>query len=244
MQKNGILAEVEPMRLISGLTAALVAASVAFPLAAQELSDSDLLQLFESQRSAFRSAQQSGTGRTRGLTLVTVDDAQGPSAAMEADQPVAGATVTADPDASVADIQRPPRIGAADNLQPLVPEATPVVFGKLAPELQVNVRIQFAFDSAALSADQKPKLAQLCRVMKASDIHKFRIVGHTDAAGSDAYNERLSILRAEEVQRYFVTECGVDPARLEAVGMGERFLFNAADPRGGENRRVEFQALS
>jgi OOP family OmpA-OmpF porin len=232
------------MRLIGAISLALAAGIVALPLAAQTLSDEELLQRFESQRSAFRSAEESETGRTRGLTLVTVDDAQAPSAAMAADQPVPGegATVTgsADEPSAVTGIQRPPQLG----LQPLVPEATPVVFGKLDPELQVNVRIQFAFDSAALSADQKPKLEQLCRVMKASDIKKFRVVGHTDASGSDAYNERLSILRAQEVQRYFVNDCGIDPARLEAVGMGERFLFNAQDPRGGENRRVEFQAMS
>jgi len=236
------------MRLIGAISAALAAGIVVLPLAAQTLSDEELLQRFESQRSAFRSAEESETGRTRGLTLVTVDDAQAPSAAMEADQPVSGegATVTgsAGEPSAVTGIERPPQIGSTETLQPLVPEATPVVFGKLDPELQVNVRVQFAFDSAALSADQKPKLEQLCRVMKASDIKKFRIVGHTDASGSDAYNERLSILRAQEVQRYFVNECGIDPARLEAVGMGERFLFNAQDPRGGENRRVEFQAMS
>src|SRR5690606_11663523 len=107
-----------------------------------------------------------------------------------------------------------------------------------------NVHISFAFDSAALADDQKPQLVQLCNVMKGSDIQLFRIVGHTDAAGSDAYNEKLSMLRAQEVQRYFVNDCGIDKARLEAIGLGERFLANEADPRSGENRRVEFQALS
>ena len=98
-------------------------------------------------------------------------------------------------------------------------------------------------NSAALSADQWPKLDQLCRVIKASDIGKFRVVGHTDGSGPDEYNERLSVLRAEEVQRHLVNECGVVPGRLEAVGMGERFLFNKQNPEADENRRVEFQAL-
>ncbi|MRH21069.1 OmpA family protein [Rhodovulum strictum] len=183
-------------------------------------------------------------GRTRGLTLVTVEDVQGPTTAAAAEAPTAppeggeGVSIGSTGTAGLATTGLRP-------LAPATPTApTPVVFGQLAPELQVNVRIEFAFDSAALSPDQKPRLEQLCRVMKASDIARFRIVGHTDAAGSDAYNERLSILRAEEVQRYFVNECGIDPTRLEAMGLGKRFLFNTANPRAGENRRVEFQALS
>jgi outer membrane protein OmpA-like peptidoglycan-associated protein len=40
-----------------------------------------------------------------------------------------------------------------------------------------------------------------------------------------------------------VDDCGVDPSRLEAIGAGEDFPFNAQNPRADENRRVEFQAL-
>jgi len=109
---------------------------------------------------------------------------------------------------------------------------------------QVNIRVSFDFDSAALRADQKPKLATLCKVMKSADVNKFRIVGHTDSSGSASYNEKLSLLRAEEVKRYLVNDCGVDPAKLEAVGVGESFPFDAANPRADANRRVEFQALS
>jgi OOP family OmpA-OmpF porin len=108
----------------------------------------------------------------------------------------------------------------------------------------VNVRIEFAFDSAALSDDQLPALTQLCNVMKGSDIKMFRIVGHTDASGSDSYNEKLSLLRAEEVQRHMTTSCGIKAPRMEAIGLGERFLFDPANPDADGNRRVEFQALS
>ncbi len=120
----------------------------------------------------------------------------------------------------------------------------PVMFGQLEPELQVNVRIEFDFDSAVISDTQKPKLAQLCEAMKPCDISLFRIAGHTDTSGTDAYNEKLSLLRAKEVKRYFVNECGMSPTRLEAIGLGERFPFNKDDPKAAENRRVEFQALS
>jgi outer membrane protein OmpA-like peptidoglycan-associated protein len=84
----------------------------------------------------------------------------------------------------------------------------------------------------------------MCRVMKASDIRQFRIAGHTDARGSDEYNLRLSQLRAEEVMRYLVRDCGIAPNRLQALGLGKSLLLNAADPLAPENRRVEFQAIS
>ncbi|WP_051521284.1 OmpA family protein [Rubellimicrobium mesophilum] len=110
--------------------------------------------------------------------------------------------------------------------------------------IRVDVHIGFAFDSAALADDQLPKLEQLCRVMKGSPINLFRIVGYTDAAGSEDYNEQLSFLRAQEVRRYLVSTCGLSPDRLEAVGLGERFLIDPSNPDAAENRRVEFQALS
>jgi outer membrane protein OmpA-like peptidoglycan-associated protein len=121
---------------------------------------------------------------------------------------------------------------------------TPVGYTEFDRAEQVNLRINFDFDSAVLRESEKPKLASLCSAMKAVDVALFRIVGHTDATGTDAYNETLSLLRAEEVKRHLVEDCGIAPERLEAVGVGRRFLFNTEDPTAEENRRVEFQALS
>ena len=90
-----------------------------------------------------------------------------------------------------------------------MPAVDPSEVGLLPEELQVNVRISFDYDSATIKADQQPVLDQMCRVMKASDIKIFRIMGHTDSAGSDAYNEKLSLLRAEEVKRQLVSGCGI-----------------------------------
>ena len=111
-------------------------------------------------------------------------------------------------------------------------------------DTQVNVRITFDFDSSALREDQKPRLAALCNVMRDIDIDRFRIVGHTDAVGSHAYNLQLSLMRAEEVKRHLVSDCGIAADRLEAVGVGPDFLYDTDDPRSPDNRRVEFQALS
>jgi outer membrane protein OmpA-like peptidoglycan-associated protein len=108
---------------------------------------------------------------------------------------------------------------------------------------QVNIKINFDFDSAALREDEKPKLANLCEAMKAVDVAVFQIIGHTDSSGSASYNQNLSLLRAEEVKRHMVSNCGIEENRLEAIGLGESAPFNTDDPRSDENRRVEFQAL-
>ena len=105
------------------------------------------------------------------------------------------------------------------------------------------MQIRFDFDSAALREDQKPKLATLCQVMKSVDVAVFQIIGHTDSAGTDSYNEKLSLLRAQEVKRHLVSDCGVAEGRLQAVGVGESAPYDTVDPGAEINRRVEFQAL-
>lgn len=201
------------------------------PAQAQDLSVDEVLGAWQKQKQVFREAGSNELGQTRGLKLVTVEGVDAEEA-----KPQEGVSVSASTEAAPTDPNKP--------LVPAGEAAPPLVFGQLDPELQVNLQIKFGFDSAALSDDQKPRLDKICQAMKLSDVQLFRIVGHTDTAGTDAYNERLSILRAREVARYLVEDCGITASRLETVGLGERFPLNQADPRAEENRRVEFQALS
>lgn len=133
--------------------------------------------------------------------------------------------------------------GSADSAQTTQVAPAASEYQAVDREDQVFVNISFDLDSAALRADQKPKLATICQVMNSVDVRLFQIVGHTDSSGSAAYNENLSRLRAEEVKRHLVNECGIAPERLQAIGMGEEAPLNGSDPLSGENRRVEFQAL-
>lgn len=224
----------------------LAAAAALFALApaasAQILTDEEILNRFLIQRDAY-AAVKSGTGATRGLKIVTVEDL-GPSDAAANDTPA-------------PQPEQPPSEGevvvTGGDTDPVPqPDPTPLPgvelaaaeVGILPEDLQVNIRITFDYDSATIRDDQKPVLDQMCRVIKASDIKLFRIMGHTDSAGSDAYNQELSLSRAEEVKRRLVSDCGIDAARLEPMGLGERFLADPEDPTAAENRRVEFQALS
>ena len=110
-------------------------------------------------------------------------------------------------------------------------------------QAQINVQISFDFDSAALRTDQQPKLVNMCRSMQLLDGTEFQIIGHTDSSGSAGYNQRLSLLRAQEVRRHLISACGIDDSMLKAIGMGETAPFDGDDTRADINRRVEFQAL-
>lgn len=129
-----------------------------------------------------------------------------------------------------------------------VDETTPVAenqdYVQLGEDVQVNIRVAFEFDSAALSEGEQAKLDAVCEAISNMDIPLFRIIGHTDASGADDYNQRLSLLRAEEVERHLVNSCAIAPERLEALGVGEAFPLDPNDPRADVNRRVEFQVGS
>lgn len=228
------------MRILA--LAAIAFSSIAGMSYGQNLTDDELLSLFEAQRDAFREAEDQGTLKTRSLTLVTVDNVQTPD---QADLPAPETPVANSDLAPLTPLASGESVTAQAAPQLAVPAGEEsVVFGRLDPTLQVNLDIKFAYDSAAIDASQRPTLDRMCNVMKNSDIGIFQIVGHTDAAGSDAYNERLSRLRAEEVSRYLVSSCAISAERLSTLGMGERFPANSENPRADENRRVEFQALS
>lgn len=224
------------MRVSCAIIAA-VALTLGTSLTGQEFTDEQLLERFETQREAFRQAQSSDLGQTRGLKLITVEDASA----------TAGAELAASATSELRPLAPPSSSGGSAGPEIAEAAATetdgPLVFGALDPEFQVNLQIEFAFDSAVVEPSQIVKLEQMCRVMKESDIQLFRVVGHTDAAGTEEYNKQLSMLRSREVARYLVNDCGLSPSRIETVGLGEQFLANPTAPRAGENRRVEFQAL-
>lgn len=116
-------------------------------------------------------------------------------------------------------------------------------YDKRPVDERLDIRIKFDFDSAVIRDDQETLLKALCDGIGDADVGRIRIVGHTDASGTAAYNASLSKLRAEEVERHLVGRCDLDASRFEAIGVGEEHLLEGIDPRGEENRRVEFQPL-
>ena len=108
-----------------------------------------------------------------------------------------------------------------------------------------GMAIEFAFNSAEISPKSVASLDQIGAVLSQNRAIEFSItiVGHTDAAGSQAYNQRLSERRAAAIKAYFVDRHGVDPARLATEGRGETKLIDPVDPNGAVNRRVEFHRM-
>jgi OOP family OmpA-OmpF porin len=107
----------------------------------------------------------------------------------------------------------------------------------------VNLTVNFASGSAELTPEAIRTLDALGSALASKDLaaYRFRIEGHTDTVGSRDYNHALSERRARAVVDYVATKFGVDPSRLEAVGMGEDGLMVATPQQTPEprNRRVQ-----
>ena len=102
--------------------------------------------------------------------------------------------------------------------------------------------VQFAFDSAEILPAARQQLDAVAQgILMLPTPQAVVIEGHTDAVGTEQYNEQLSQRRAAAVKRYLVAAHHIDPARLRAVGMGEHAPLAGRDPLAAENRRVQFR---
>jgi outer membrane protein OmpA-like peptidoglycan-associated protein len=106
----------------------------------------------------------------------------------------------------------------------------------------LSLPVQFGFDSADILPAARQQLDALADGIRLLPEAKSVVIeGHTDAVGSEQYNEQLSQRRAQAVKRYLVAIHRIDPARLHAVGMGEYAPLAGRDPFAPENRRVQFR---
>jgi outer membrane protein OmpA-like peptidoglycan-associated protein len=106
----------------------------------------------------------------------------------------------------------------------------------------LSLPVQFEFDSATLLPAAQEQLDALAEGIKRLPAARAVVIeGHTDASGSDEYNQMLSRRRAAAVKRYLVQTHGIDAHRLHDVGRGELRPVDGLDPNAAENRRVEFR---
>ncbi len=106
--------------------------------------------------------------------------------------------------------------------------------------LNLPNEITFGFDQATLSNAAKNVLNSVALVAKEYKDTKLNVFGFTDSKGSEAYNLRLSQVRASEVSNYLI-QMGVAPNRVATQGMGEAhpIASNKTDAGRAQNRRVE-----
>lgn len=78
------------------------------------------------------------------------------------------------------------------------------------------------------------------RLQSLDSVQSVNIVGHTDSTGADAYNQNLSMRRANAVKNYLLDK-GIDPSIITTSGMGESqpVADNATTEGRAQNRRVE-----
>lgn len=103
---------------------------------------------------------------------------------------------------------------------------------------EVPPTITFAFNSAQLSPEAQSTLARQADWIRQFPEVRFRVYGHTDLVGSDAYNRRLGQRRAEAVVAFFSSR-GISRNRLEAlVSYGETRPVIATPGPEQQNRRT------
>ena len=128
------------------------------------------------------------------------------------------------------------------------PKAAPAPAPAPAPAAATKVTYAadtfFDFDKSVLKADGKAKLDDLAGKVKAINLEVIIAVGHTDSVGADAYNQKLSVKRADAVKAYLVSK-GIEKNRVYTEGKGEKqpVADNKTDAGRSKNRRVEIEVV-
>jgi OOP family OmpA-OmpF porin len=102
----------------------------------------------------------------------------------------------------------------------------------------------FDFDKAVLKPEGKAKLDDLVGKIKGITLEVIIAVGHTDSIGSAAYNQKLSLRRAEAVKAYMVSK-GIEANRIYTEGKGKTqpVADNRTAAGRAKNRRVEIEVV-
>ena len=134
---------------------------------------------------------------------------------------------------------------------PPISETMPAPVAEVKPApTPVSEKVSFAaealfdFDQSTLKPQGKAALDQLLGQLTGMDLEVIVTVGHTDAVGSDAYNQKLSLRRAEAVKAYLVSQ-GVETSRVYTEGKGETqpVADNTSAAGRAKNRRVTVEVV-
>jgi len=106
---------------------------------------------------------------------------------------------------------------------------------------KIDLEINFDYNSANISNRSLPSVQALGRALSNPELKgsTFVVAGHTDAVGSDSYNQDLSERRADSIKRYLVDKFAIAGSDLVTVGYGKTNLKDPANPLSEVNRRVQ-----
>jgi len=130
------------------------------------------------------------------------------------------------------------------------PVVTPAPAPKPVAPVVTSEKVTFAasalfdFDKAVLKPEGKKQLDDMAAKLKEINLEVVVAVGHTDSVGTDAYNQKLSIRRAEAVKAYLVTK-GIEANRVYTEGKGKKqpVADNKTAEGRAKNRRVEIEVV-
>ncbi len=106
-------------------------------------------------------------------------------------------------------------------MKPMAKPPAPPAPMPVTQKVTLSTDVLFDFDRYALKPEGKAKLDDLVGKIKDIALEVIIAVGHTDRIGSDAYNQKLSVRRAESVKAYMVSK-GIQPNRIYTEGKGEK----------------------
>ena len=156
-----------------------------------------------------------------------------------------GAIVAAAPvPAAPAPAAPAPAPAAAVVPAPVVPAPAPAPVPPAATKVTYAADAFFDFDKSVLKPEGKAKLDDLVGKVKGINLEVIIAVGHTDAVGTDGYNQTLSVKRSEAVKAYLVSK-GIEKNRVYTEGKGEKqpVADNKTTEGRAKNRRVEIEVV-
>jgi outer membrane protein OmpA-like peptidoglycan-associated protein len=105
----------------------------------------------------------------------------------------------------------------------------------------IDLEINFDYNSADISKKSLPSVQALGKALTNPDLKgsTFVVAGHTDAVGSETYNQDLSERRADSIKRYLVDKYSIPGPDLVTVGYGKTKLKDPNNPTSEVNRRVQ-----